>query len=87
LTSSGLAGALTTVLVIANWLGVIYIEKMGRRTWLLVGAILQSIFLAVFTGLLAHPGKETGIAAAAMIFLFVCVFGPGWAPFAVSHSI
>jgi len=86
LTSSGLAGAATTVLAIANWTGVIYIEKMGRRTWLLAGAILQSIFLGVFTGLQAHPGKETGAAAAAMIFLFVAVFGPGWAPFAVSHS-
>lgn len=84
LTSSGLAGAVTTVLAIGNWMGVYYIEKMGRRTWLIGGAILQSIFLAVFTGLLAHPGKETGAAAAAMIFLFVAVFGPGWAPFAVS---
>lgn len=86
LTSSGLAGAATTLLVITNGLGVVYIEKMGRRTWLLSGAVLQSIFLAVFTGLQAHPGKETGAAAAAMIFLFIAVFGPGWAPFAVSRS-
>jgi ABC-type Mn2+/Zn2+ transport system permease subunit len=83
LTSSALAGGATTVLCIANWTGLIYIEKMGRRTWLIGGAISQSIFLAVFTALLAHPGQETGAAAAAMIFLFIAVFGPGWAPFAV----
>lgn len=85
LTSSGLAGALTTILSIANWTGVFYIEKMGRRTWLVGGAAAQSVFLAAFIGCLAYPGKETGAAAAAMIFLFVAVFGPGWAPFTVSH--
>lgn len=57
LTSSGLAGAATTVLAICNWTGVVYIEKMGRRTWLLAGAVLQSLFLAggeIFLADLAH---------------------------------
>jgi hypothetical protein len=74
----------TTVLSIANWTGVFYIEKMGGRTWLIGGAAAQSVFLAAFIGCLAFPGKETGAAAAAMIFLFLAVFGPGWVPFMVS---
>jgi hypothetical protein len=86
LTSSGLAGAATTVLCITNWIGVYYIEKMGRRTWLLLGASAQTVFLAAFTGLVANPARATGAAAAAMIFLFIAVFGPGWAPFTVSPT-
>jgi hypothetical protein len=68
LTASGLAGTATTVLAITNYFGVYYLEKFGRRTWLIVGAVAQTIFMAAFTGLLSSPGQKTGAAAAAMLF-------------------
>lgn len=86
LTASGLAGAATTVLAISNYLGVYYMEKFGRRTWLIAGAVGQSIFLACFTGLLSTPGPKTGAAAAAMLFCWITVFGPTWGPVTVSTS-
>ncbi|KAJ9633602.1 uncharacterized protein PV06_10349 [Exophiala oligosperma] len=80
LTSSGLAGTATTVLAITNYLGVYYMEKFGRRTWLITGAVVQTIFMATFTGLLSSPGTKTGAAAAAMLFIWIAVFGPTWGP-------
>ncbi|KAF2842057.1 sugar transporter-like protein [Patellaria atrata CBS 101060] len=80
LTASGLAGAATTVLAITNIIGVIFMEKLGRRKWLIGGAIGQSIFLAAFTGLISTPGEATGAAAAAMLFCWIAVFGPTWGP-------
>lgn len=84
LTASGLAGAATTVLAIGNYIGVYFMEKFGRRTWLMAGAIGQTVFLAAFTGLLSHPGSATGAAAAAMLFLWIAVFSPTWGPVTVS---
>lgn len=86
LTSSGLAGTATTVLAITNYLGVYYMEKFGRRTWLITGAVVQTIFMATFTGLLSSPGTKTGAAAAAMLFIWIAVFGPTWGPVTVSTS-
>ena len=83
LTASGLAGAANTVLAISNLLGVYYLEKFGRRTWLIAGAIAQTVFLAAFTGLLSTPGPKTGAAAAAMLFAWITVFGPTWGPVTV----
>ncbi len=87
LTASGLAGACTTILAIANYIGVYYMEKFGRRTWLIGGAIGQSIFMACFTGLLSTPGPKTGAAAAAMLFCWIAVFGPTWGPVTVSDFL
>ena len=87
LTASGLSGALNTVECIVNWASVPFLEKMGRRKWLIIGGGLQSIFLAALIGLVAHPGPKTAAAAAAMLFGFVVAFGPGWAPFAVSSAV
>lgn len=84
LTSSGLAGAATTVLAISNYMGVYFMERLGRRTWLIGGAAGQTVFLAVFTGLLSAPGPQTGAAAAAMLFCWIVVFGPTWGPVTVS---
>ncbi|KAL9109794.1 MAG: hypothetical protein Q9227_005663 [Pyrenula ochraceoflavens] len=71
LTASGLAGAANTVLAIANLLGVYFLEKFGRRTWLIAGAASQTVFMAAFTGLLSTPGPKTGAAAAAMLFAWI----------------
>lgn len=86
LTASGLAGAANTVLAISNLLGVYYLEKFGRRTWLIAGAVAQTIFMAAFIGLLSTPGPKTGAAAAAMLFAWITVFGPTWGPVTVSMT-
>ncbi|KAJ9349920.1 hypothetical protein DTO280E4_8835 [Paecilomyces variotii] len=80
ITASALAAFANTVLAITNYLGVFYMEKLGRRTWLIAGAIGQTIFMAAFIGLLSHPGPQTGAAAAAMLFCWIAVFGPTWGP-------
>ncbi|MCJ1320768.1 hypothetical protein MMC15_006109 [Xylographa vitiligo] len=80
LTASALSGAATTVLTISNYLGVYFMERLGRRTWLIGGAAAQTVFLAIFTGLLSSPGPHTGAAAAAMLFCWISVFGPTWGP-------
>lgn len=86
LTASGLSGALTTVEALVNWASIPFLEKMGRRQWLIIGGSLQTFFLAILTGLVAHPGPKTAAAAAAMLFGFVIAFAPGWAPFAYVYS-
>ena len=87
LTASGLAGAATTVLFIFTTNSVFWIEKIGRRTWLMWGAGLQSLFMAALCALLAHPSKKAGDAAAAMLFLFIAVIASTWAPFSVYWTI
>lgn len=87
LTASALAAFANTVLAITNYLGVFYMEKLGRRTWLIAGAIGQTIFMAAFLGLLSHPGLQTGAAAAAMLFCWIAVFGPTWGPVTVRMGI
>ena len=84
LTSSALSGALTTTLAISTWVAVPFIEKAGRRKWLITGACLQSIFLALVTGLASHPTYRTYTAAAAFMFAYVIVLGATWSPFIVS---
>lgn len=87
LTASGLAAAATTVLATTNYIGAYYMEKLGRRTWLIGGAIGQSTFMLVFTVLLSQPSSsQIGAAAAAMLFGWIAVFGPTWGPVTVSLS-
>ncbi|KAJ9643591.1 hypothetical protein H2199_004270 [Coniosporium tulheliwenetii] len=80
LTASGLSGAACTILAIANLVGVAFMEKLGRRTWLMGGAVGLSVFMAAFIGCLANPGTKTGAAAAAMLFLWIVCFAPTWGP-------
>ncbi|KAF2087656.1 MFS general substrate transporter [Saccharata proteae CBS 121410] len=47
-TASALPAVATTVLTITNYLGVIFMEKLSRRTWLIAGAIAQTVFMACF---------------------------------------
>ncbi|KFY04527.1 hypothetical protein O988_00717 [Pseudogymnoascus sp. VKM F-3808] len=87
LTASGLAAAATTVLAITNYIGSYYMEKLGRRTWLIGGAIGQSTFMLVFTILLSQPSSsQIGAAAAAMLFGWIAVFGPTWGPVTYVYS-
>ncbi|MCJ1356499.1 MAG: hypothetical protein MMC33_006494 [Icmadophila ericetorum] len=86
LTASSLSGALNTVEALFNWTSLPFLERMGRRQWLLIGGSLQTLFLIILTGLVAHAGPKTAAAAAAMLFGFVVAFGPGWGPFAYVYS-
>lgn len=82
-TASICSGAATTLLAIGVYFGSYFCEKTGRRTWLLWGAALQSVFMIAFTALLAIGQKATSSAAAAMLFGWILVFSPTWAPMPV----
>ena len=84
ITSSALSGALTTILAISAWVTLPFIEKAGRRKWLITGSCLQSIFLAIVTGLASNPSHNTSAAAAAFMFIYSVVLGATWLPFPVS---
>ncbi|ORY12069.1 sugar transporter-like protein [Clohesyomyces aquaticus] len=79
-TASVCSGAATTLLAIGAFVGSIFCEKGGRRKWLLWGSALQSVFMIAFVGLLAANTKATNSAAAAMLFGWILVFSPTWAP-------
>jgi MFS family permease len=83
-TASVCSGAATTLLAIGAFFGSIFCEKGGRRKWLLWGSALQSLFMIAFVGLLAAGTKATSSAAAAMLFGWILVFSPTWAPQPVS---
>jgi len=76
------SGAATTLLAIGVFFGSYVCES--RRKWLLWGAAAQSVFIIAFTALLAVPNKRTSSAAAAMLFGWILVFSPTWAPLPVS---
>ena len=86
-TSSILSGAATTLLAIGVFVGSFVCEKGGRRKWLLWGSAAQSVFIIAFTGLLAAGKKPTSSAAAAMLFGWILVFSPTWAPLPVSQYL
>ncbi|KAH8819385.1 general substrate transporter [Xylogone sp. PMI_703] len=79
-TASICSGAATTLLAIGVFFGSYFCERAGRRKWLLWGAALQSVFMIAFTILLSFGKKATSSAAAAMLFGWILVFSPTWAP-------
>jgi hypothetical protein len=83
-TASICSGAATTLLALGVFFGSFFCERTGRRTWLLWGSTLQSVFMIAFTALLAIGHKATSSAAAAMLFGWILVFSPTWAPMPVS---
>ena len=85
-TASICSGAATTLLAIGAFVGSIFCEKGGRRKWLLWGSALQSVFMILFVALLAvgtEGNKKASSAAAAMLFCWIFVFSPTWAPLPV----
>jgi MFS family permease len=86
-TSSICSGAATTLLAIGAFVGSIYCDKGGRRKWLLWGSALQSFFMIAFVALLAVNTKATSSAAAAMLFGWILVFSPTWAPQPVCYPL
>ena len=86
-TASICSGAATTLLAIGAFVGSIFCEKGGRRKWLLWGSALQSVFMIAFVALLAVGTKAASSAAAAMLFGWILVFSPTWAPLPVRIPI
>jgi hypothetical protein len=81
-TASVCSGAATTLLAIGTFFGSFYC--VSRRRWLLCGSVAQSVFMIVFTILLSFGTAKTSSAAAAMLFGWILVFSPTWAPLPVS---
>lgn len=86
LTASALSGAVTTTITVAAWITVPFIEKAGRRKWLIIGSCLQTVTLAIVTGLSSRPDYANSAAAAAFLFAFAAVLGATWDPFPVSSQ-
>ncbi|KAH8591656.1 major facilitator superfamily domain-containing protein [Bisporella sp. PMI_857] len=70
-TSSVCAGAAATLLAIGIFFGSFFCERTGRRKGLLWGSGLQSVFMIY---------QLTSSACAAMLFGWILVFSPTWAP-------
>lgn len=86
-TASICSGAATTLLAIGVFSGSYFCEKFGRRTWLMWGSALCSFFIIAFTILMSYGNKKTSTACAAMLFGWIAVFSPTWAPMPVSTSL
>ena len=86
LTAFALFGAVTTIITVAASITVPFIEKAGRRKWLIIGSCLQTLFLAIVTGLSPRPDYANSAAAAAFLFAFAAVLGATWDPFPVSSQ-
>ncbi|KAG8626216.1 hypothetical protein KVT40_005161 [Elsinoe batatas] len=80
-TSRLLAACNGTEYFIASLIAIFTIEKFGRRKLMLFGATGQSlcmIVLAITTRPEYEGRRDTGIAAASMLFLFNSFFAIGW---------
>ncbi|KAF2636797.1 MFS transporter [Massarina eburnea CBS 473.64] len=74
-----IAGVLNTFFALGCFPLIFTIERTGRRSTLLYGAIAMSILITIFTILVAIPHSPTILwAAVAVIFIFMFVFGYAW---------
>lgn len=73
-----LAAVLGTEYFLASILAIFTIEKCGRRTLMLIGAMGQAGSMAVLAGTTADVTQQSGIAAAAFLFVFNSFFAWGW---------
>lgn len=85
--SIGLSGLLSRILAacngteyfLASWLPVFIVEKTGRRTLMLVGAVGMSLSMAVLAICTSFKGQSgPGIGAAVFLFVFNTFFAWGW---------
>ena len=77
-TSRILAAANGTEYFMASWIAIFTIEKFGRRSLMIFGAVGCSISMAVLAGSTSIQGTGAGIVAAAFLFLFNTFFAIGW---------
>lgn len=73
-----LAAANGTEYFLASWIAVFTIEKFGRRSLMLFGAVGMSASMAILAGTTSHPSSSTGVAAATFLFIFNTFFAIGW---------
>jgi len=78
LVSRILAAANGTEYFIASFIAVYTIEKFGRRSLMLFGAVGMTISMATLAATNAFPGTATGIVASAFLFIFNTFFAIGW---------
>ena len=85
--SIGMSGLMSRILAacngteyfLASLLPIFIIEKVGRRTLMLVGAAGMSISMAVLAITTSFTGQtQAGIAAAVFLFVFNTFFAWGW---------
>ena len=87
LTASGLSGAAATVEALAFWTILLFIERFGRRAWLISGAVFQTLFLAVVRGVAPFPGSRTGDCRRGDdIWLLHCSWGDLGSHTGITHS-
>ena len=77
-TSRILAAANGTEYFLASWIAVFTIEKFGRRSLMLFGAVGMSLSMAVLAATTSQNGTGAGIVAAAFLFIFNTFFAIGW---------
>ncbi|OCK90430.1 sugar transporter STL1 [Cenococcum geophilum 1.58] len=77
-TSRILAAANGTEYFLASWIAVFSIEKFGRRSLMLFGAVGMSLSMAVLAATTSQNGAGAGIVAAAFLFIFNTFFAIGW---------
>ncbi|RDW62717.1 MFS general substrate transporter-13 [Coleophoma crateriformis] len=83
LTSRLLAAANGTEYFLASWIAVYTIEKFGRRSLMLFGAVGMSGSMAILAGTnyassLNIGGSAPGIVSATFLFVFNTFFAIGW---------
>lgn len=77
-TSRILAAANGTEYFLASWIAVFTIERFGRRSLMLFGAVGMSASMAVLAGTTSQTGTAPGVVAAAFLFIFNTFFAVGW---------
>ena len=85
-SSRTLAACNGTEYFIASWIPVFLIEKVGRRSLMLFGAVGMSLSMAVLAiansinegKTAAERNTAAGIVAAAFLFVFNSFFAVGW---------
>ncbi|KFY63245.1 hypothetical protein V496_04094 [Pseudogymnoascus sp. VKM F-4515 (FW-2607)] len=73
-----LAAANGTEYFLASFIAVYTIERFGRRSLMLFGAIGMAASMALLAAMTAYEGKAYGIVAAATLFIFNTFFSIGW---------
>jgi hypothetical protein len=73
-----LAAANGTEYFLASWIAVFTIEKFGRRSLMLFGAVGQSFSMIILAIMNQIGGTSPGIVAATFLFIFNTFFAIGW---------
>jgi len=63
---------------IASWIAIFTIERFGRRSLMIFGAVGMSASMAILAGTTSSVSDSLGIAAAVFLFVFNTFFAIGW---------